>query len=189
MNIHFICVGQRMPRWVQEGYGEYAKRMPTECALRLIEIAPGRRGKGADIARALRDEGERMLAAIPKGCQVLALDVKGKSWDTEQLSGKMSAWMADGRDLALLVGGPEGLADACLQRAGALVTVGIDHAPPAGAGRGGRTALPGVEPAQKSPLSSCLRVPPFNPEKNMLFAVAGHIITKIKNGGRETVRD
>ncbi len=117
MNIHFICVGQRMPRWVQEGYGEYAKRMPAECALRLIEIAPGRRGKRADIVRALRDEGERILAAIPKGCQVLALDVKGKSWDTEQLSGKMSAWMADGRDLALLVGGPEGLADACLQRA------------------------------------------------------------------------
>lgn len=117
MNIHFICVGQRMPRWVQEGYGEYAKRMPAECSLRLIEIAPGRRGKGADIARALRDEGERMLAAIPKGCQVLALDVKGKSWDTEKLSGKMSEWMADGRDLALLVGGPEGLADSCLQRA------------------------------------------------------------------------
>jgi len=106
-----------MPRWVQEGYGEYAKRMPAECSLRLIEIAPGRRGKGADIARALRDEGERMLAAIPKGCQVLALDVKGKSWDTEKLSGKMSEWMADGRDLALLVGGPEGLADSCLQRA------------------------------------------------------------------------
>ncbi len=117
MNIHFICVGQRMPRWVQEGYTEYAKRMPVECALRLIEIAPGRRGKGADIARALRDEGKRILTAIPKGCQVLALDVKGKSWDTEQLSQKMAGWMADGCDLALLVGGPEGLSDSCLQRA------------------------------------------------------------------------
>jgi len=117
MNIHLICVGQRMPRWVQEGYTEYAKRMPSECALRLIEIAPGRRGKGADIARALRDEGERMLAAIPKGCQVLALDVEGKSWNTEQLSKKLSGWMADGRDLALLVGGPEGLSESCLQRA------------------------------------------------------------------------
>lgn len=106
-----------MPRWVQEGYGEYAKRLPSECALQLVEIAPGRRGKGADIQRALRDEGERMLAAIPKGCQVLALDVKGKSWSTEQLSSKLSEWMGDGRDLALLVGGPEGLADACRQRA------------------------------------------------------------------------
>jgi len=106
-----------MPRWVQEGYNEYAKRMPAECSLKLVEIPPGHRGKNADIARALRDEGERTLAAIPKSCQVLALDVKGKSWDTEQLSKKMSAWMVDGRDLALLVGGPEGLADACLQRA------------------------------------------------------------------------
>jgi len=106
-----------MPRWVQEGYDEYAKRLPPECALRLIEIAPGRRGKSADSQRTRQDEGKRMLLALPKNCQVLALDVKGKSWSTEQLSDKLSHWMADGRNLALLVGGPEGLADACLQRA------------------------------------------------------------------------
>ncbi|VAX10233.1 23S rRNA (pseudouridine(1915)-N(3))-methyltransferase [hydrothermal vent metagenome] len=105
-----------MPNWVQDGYGEYAKRLPPECALRLIEVPPGKRGKRADIQRAMRDEGDRMLAAIPKGCLVLALDVKGQSWSTEQLSSKLSDWMADGRDLALLVGGPEGLVDACLQR-------------------------------------------------------------------------
>lgn len=117
MNIHFICVGNRMPRWVQEGYEEYAKRMPPECALRLVEIAPGRRGKGADVQRAIREEGERMLAAIPKGCRVLALDVKGRSWSTEQLSAQLDGWMGEGRDLALLVGGPEGLAESCLQQA------------------------------------------------------------------------
>ena len=117
MNIHFICVGNRMPQWVQEGYGEYAKRMPPECALRLVEIVPGRRGKGADIPRAIREEGERMLAAIPRDCRVLALDVKGKSWGTEQLAQQLNGWMGEGRDLALLVGGPEGLAESCLQRA------------------------------------------------------------------------
>jgi 23S rRNA (pseudouridine1915-N3)-methyltransferase len=117
MNIHFICVGNRMPQWVQEGYGEYAKRMPPECGLRLVEIAPGRRGKGADIQRAIREEGERMLAAIPRDCRVLALDVKGKSWSTEQLAKQLNGWMGEGRDLALLVGGPEGLAESCLQRA------------------------------------------------------------------------
>lgn len=106
-----------MPRWVQEGYAEYAKRMPAECGLRLVEIAPGRRGKGADIQRAVREEGERMLAAIPKGCRVVALDVKGKEWSTEQLAGQLNGWMGEGRDLALLVGGPEGLAEACLQQA------------------------------------------------------------------------
>ncbi|HEC15342.1 MAG TPA: 23S rRNA (pseudouridine(1915)-N(3))-methyltransferase RlmH [Sedimenticola sp.] len=117
MNIHLICIGNRMPRWVEEGYGEYAKRLPAECALRLVEIPPGRRGKGADMRRVLRDEGGRMLAAIPRDCRVLALDVRGRSWSTEQLSAKLGEWMADGRDLALLVGGPEGLSDACLQRA------------------------------------------------------------------------
>jgi 23S rRNA (pseudouridine1915-N3)-methyltransferase len=117
MNIYLISVGNRMPSWIVEGYEEYARRMPAECALRLIEIAPGHRGKNADIARAKRDEGDRMLKAIPKGCQVLVLDVAGSVWSTERLSGRLELWMADGRDMALLVGGPEGLAPACLERA------------------------------------------------------------------------
>lgn len=117
MNIYLISVGNRMPRWVVEGYEEYAKRLPGECALQLIEIAPGHRGKHADTARTLRDEGERMLKAVPKGCRVLALDVLGRAWSTEQLSGQLARWMADGPDLALLVGGPEGLAPACLEAA------------------------------------------------------------------------
>ncbi len=117
MNIYLISVGNRMPRWVVEGYEEYARRMPGECTLRLIEVSPGHRGKGADIRRTLRDEGERMLKAIPKNCRVLALDVQGRAWSTEQLSAKLANWMADGLELALLVGGPEGLAPACLERA------------------------------------------------------------------------
>ncbi|MEW8656328.1 MAG: 23S rRNA (pseudouridine(1915)-N(3))-methyltransferase RlmH, partial [Candidatus Thiodiazotropha endolucinida] len=87
MNIYLISVGNRMPRWVTEGYEEYARRLPAECTLQLIEIAPGHRGKNADIARAMRDEGERMLKSIPKGCRVLALDVTGSAWSTERLSG------------------------------------------------------------------------------------------------------
>jgi len=106
-----------MPRWVVEGYTEYARRMPGECTLKLVEISPGHRGKGADIQRTLRDEGGRMLKALPKGCRVLALDVKGSAWSTEQLAQKLAGWMTDGRDLALLVGGPEGLAPACLEQA------------------------------------------------------------------------
>lgn len=107
-----------MPRWVQEGYQEYAKRLPSECGLNLVEIPPGHRGKSADVKRTVRDEGERMLKAIPKGCRVIALDVQGKAWDTEQLSAQMGDWMAAGPDIALLVGGPEGLAEACLRQAG-----------------------------------------------------------------------
>jgi 23S rRNA (pseudouridine1915-N3)-methyltransferase len=116
MNIHLISVGNRMPRWVEQGFEEYAKRMPRECALKLVEIAPGHRGKGADIARATREEGERVLKAIPRDALVIALEVKGKAWSTEQLAQKMEGWLGEGRDVALLVGGPEGMADVCRQR-------------------------------------------------------------------------
>jgi len=111
MNIHLIAIGDKMPAWVQQGFDEYARRLPRECALRLIEIAPGRRGKNADIARAVRDEGQRMLGAVPKGARVIALEVKGRNWSTEQLAGQLEAWMGSGQDIALLVGGPEGLSE------------------------------------------------------------------------------
>ncbi|MEW8042992.1 MAG: 23S rRNA (pseudouridine(1915)-N(3))-methyltransferase RlmH [gamma proteobacterium symbiont of Phacoides pectinatus] len=118
MHIHLICIGTKMPHWVQEGYREYAKRLPAECTLRLVEIAPGHRGKGADLRRAMQDEGERMLKAIPNNCRVIALDIPGKAWSTEQLASHMDGWMNSGQDLALLVGGPEGLAPGCLERTG-----------------------------------------------------------------------
>ena len=109
MNIHLIAVGERMPGWVQQGFGEYAKRLPRECALRLVEIAPGKRGKNADIRRAVQGEGRRMLAAIPKGTRVIALEVGGREWSTAQLASQLEGWMGSGQDVALLVGGPEGL--------------------------------------------------------------------------------
>ena len=70
MRIHLLCVGRRMPGWVDTGYQEYAKRMPAECALRLVQIDPGHRGKAASPQVARRLEGERMLAAVPKGALV-----------------------------------------------------------------------------------------------------------------------
>jgi 23S rRNA (pseudouridine1915-N3)-methyltransferase len=109
MQIHLIAVGEKMPRWVQDGYNDYAKRLPAECALRLIEVPAGKRGKNADVARIIRDESERMLAAIPKGAAVVALEVGGRSWSTEELAQNLDGWMGGGRDLALLVGGPDGL--------------------------------------------------------------------------------
>ncbi len=117
MVIHLISIGNKMPRWIQEGYQEYAKRLPSECTLKLVEIAPGHRGKSADIQRSTREEGERMLKALPKRCRVIALDVRGQAWSTEKLSSRLGDWLGGGQDIALLVGGPEGLAPECLQRA------------------------------------------------------------------------
>ncbi len=117
MQIHLLCIGNRMPDWVVAGYEEYAKRMPCECELRLREIPPGKRGKNADIDRAIEEEGQKMQAAIPAGDRVVALDLSGGEWSTAQLAGALSRWLGDGRNVSLLVGGPDGLAPACLARA------------------------------------------------------------------------
>jgi len=117
MRIHLIAVGTRMPHWVTDGYSEYAKRMPRECALNLVEISPGSRRKSRTTTQAREEEGRQMLAAVPRDCEVVALDVTGKPWSTEQLAGRLSGWLGAGRDVALLVGGPDGLAAQCLERA------------------------------------------------------------------------
>jgi 23S rRNA (pseudouridine1915-N3)-methyltransferase len=117
MRIHLIAVGDRMPAWVEAGYAEYAKRLPRECRLVLHEVSAGKRSQGADLKRLIEQEGARQLAAIPAGCHVVALDRGGRQRDTEQLAAELKKRLAGGRDLALLVGGPEGLAPACLARA------------------------------------------------------------------------
>ncbi len=117
MQIHLISVGNRMPGWVQQGYDEYAKRMPRECALVLKEIAPGKRCKNSDVARIVKEEGERMIAAIPAGAHVVTLDIPGQCWTTPALAHAMQVWQSQGQPVALLVGGPEGLSDAARQLA------------------------------------------------------------------------
>lgn len=117
MQINLLVIGTRMPAWVNEGYNEYARRMPRECRLVLNEIPLARRSKSQVVERAIKAEGQRMLAALPDRQQVIALDVKGRSWSTEQLAKQLDGWRQDGRDVSLLVGGPDGLAAECLQRA------------------------------------------------------------------------
>ena len=106
-----------MPRWVSEGYAEYAKRVPRECSLHLTEIPAGRRGKRSDAQRVVTQEGERMLKAIPRDSRVIAMDVGGSRWSTEELAARLDSWLSGGRDVSLLVGGPDGLSPSCLDRA------------------------------------------------------------------------
>lgn len=117
MRINLIAVGTKMPAWVQAGYEEYAKRLTGECRLQLIEVEAGKRGKNADMVQILRNEGVRMLAAIPAHSYVIALDVQGQMWNTTQLSQQLQKWQLLGRDISLLIGGPEGLAPECLAKA------------------------------------------------------------------------
>ena len=117
MRIHLLCVGRRMPAWVEAGYADYARRLAGECSLNLVEIEPGHRGKGVSPEPARREEGERLLKALPKGALVIALDERGDAWDTARLATELSGWFAGGREPALLVGGADGLTAECLQRA------------------------------------------------------------------------
>ena len=117
MRIHLIAVGTRMPQWVQSGFEEYAKRLPRECQLVLREIEPAKRGKTSSVANLKTEEKKRILSALPKDAFIAALDVKGKNISTEQLSEKLSEWMFSGRDVVLLIGGPDGLHEECLQLA------------------------------------------------------------------------
>lgn len=116
MKMHLLTIGSRMPEWVNTGYQEYAKRLPRECSLQLLEIPLGTRSKNCDIPRLIQREGEQMLAAIPENNIVVTLEIKGESWSTEKLSEKLKQWMSLGQDISLLIGGPEGLAPACRLR-------------------------------------------------------------------------
>jgi 23S rRNA (pseudouridine1915-N3)-methyltransferase len=117
MNIQLIAVGTRMPNWVEQGFSEYAKRLPPEFSLNLTEIPAGKRGKHADIPRLMRVEGQRLLAAVPQHAHVVVLEVGGRPWSTEQLAARLQQHLYYGGDLALLVGGPDGLSPACRQAA------------------------------------------------------------------------
>lgn len=113
MKLQLIAVGTKMPDWVQTGFMEYLRRFPKDMPLELIEVSAGKRGKNADIKRILEKEGEAMLAAAGKGNRIVTLDIPGQPWETPQLATQLERWKQDGRDVSLLIGGPEGLAPAC----------------------------------------------------------------------------
>jgi 23S rRNA (pseudouridine1915-N3)-methyltransferase len=117
MRARLIAVGERMPGWVAEGFAEYRKRLSHELPLELTELKPGVRGKGRDDARAIQDEGEAMLAALPHDIHVIALDGRGKTWSSEDLAAQLERWRMSGRDVAFLIGGPDGHSAEVLARA------------------------------------------------------------------------
>jgi 23S rRNA (pseudouridine1915-N3)-methyltransferase len=108
MKARLIAVGEGAPDWVSSGFAEYRKRLSRWLPLELIEIAPGRRGKGRDPKRATQEEGARVVAALPRGAWVVALDGRGRSYSSAELAQRLEAWRAQGRDPAFLIGGPEG---------------------------------------------------------------------------------
>lgn len=115
MHLTLIAVGTSMPSWVQTGFEEYRKRLPAVLNFHIIEIEPAKRIKTSSLDKILTEEGKRMLAAIPKNNHIIALTLDGENWDTPSLANKLHTWQQEGQSISLLIGGPDGLAPACLK--------------------------------------------------------------------------
>jgi 23S rRNA (pseudouridine1915-N3)-methyltransferase len=131
MKLLILAVGNKMPEWVETGFAEYAKRMPHEASIELIEIKPEKRGGGKSVDQLMAAEGARILAAVPPRCRTVALDERGRQWTTVKLADSMSGWMRNGGDTAFIIGGADGL-DASIKNSAdevlALSTLTLPHA-------------------------------------------------------------
>jgi 23S rRNA (pseudouridine1915-N3)-methyltransferase len=116
VRVTLVAVGQRMPSWITEGYAEYTKRLRPRLPVELVEIPAAKRGSG-DLARAMADEGKRILAAIKPQNHVIALDEHGRSRSSVELSRWVGERQREGNDLVFVIGGADGYAPEVLARA------------------------------------------------------------------------
>lgn len=105
-----------MPAWVNDGFAEYAKRMPANFQLELKEIPLEKRTKTSNIPKIIERESEKLLENCKSGNLIIALDVTGQAWNTKKLSENMQTWHDENRSVDLLVGGPDGLSETCLKK-------------------------------------------------------------------------
>ena len=116
MKIHLIAIENSPPQWVNQGYETYQKRLPADYELRLISVPAIKRKQHLNTNDILKEEGERLLRAVPRHSCLIALDRLGQSITTQKLSAKLLEWHDDHQDISILIGGPEGLSTQCLQR-------------------------------------------------------------------------
>ncbi|TFW10099.1 23S rRNA (pseudouridine(1915)-N(3))-methyltransferase RlmH [Oxalobacteraceae bacterium OM1] len=109
MQLVIAAVGHKMPAWIEDGFGEYAKRMPPECRLQLKEIKPVERSGSKTAETVMALERGKIEAAIPKGSRIVALDERGKDLTSAQLAQLLTQWQQDGRDVTFVIGGADGL--------------------------------------------------------------------------------
>lgn len=123
MRVSVVSVGHKMPAWIQSGWREYVKRLPPEIKVELVELKPEERTSGKTVEKAKALEGERILAAIPEGATVYALDEKGRPVTTQGLSVMLAQWMRDATHPVFVIGGADGLSDEVRTRADKLLSL------------------------------------------------------------------
>jgi 23S rRNA (pseudouridine1915-N3)-methyltransferase len=123
MRISVVSVGHRMPAWIQSGWREYVKRLPPEIKVELVELKPEEKTSGKTVEKAKALEGERIIAAIPGGATVYALDEKGRPVTTQGLSVMLAQWMRDATHPVFVIGGADGLSDEVRARADKLLSL------------------------------------------------------------------
>ena len=121
MKLLIVAVGHKMPDWIAAGCQEYTKRMPREASIQIIEIKPEPRSGGKTREQLTAAEAGRIEAALPNGCRIIALDERGDDLTTVKLSQQLDKWLGDGRDVALLIGGADGLAASIKDRADGMI--------------------------------------------------------------------
>ena len=117
MQLLVAAIGQRMPAWVNDAWGEYAKRFPRGMTLDLQELPLARRSRNMAVERLRAQEGDALLAAVPRNYRVIALDERGKEWSTAELADRLKSWMQEEHGVGFLVGGPDGLPQSCRDKA------------------------------------------------------------------------
>ena len=115
MKLIIVSVGHKMPDWITAGFNEYTKRMPREAQISLLEIKPEPRNSGKTTLQIMEAEAQRILAALPQSCLRIALDERGIEPTTRQLAAQMQDWMREGRDVAFIIGGADGLHESVKQ--------------------------------------------------------------------------
>jgi len=106
-----------MPAWVDSGYKEYAKRLNRDVQIKLIELDLVKRSKSNSAESVKAEEAKKIHQAIPKGNHVVVLDVKGSQWSTEKLSQRLDHWLHSGKDISLIIGGPDGIDEQLIRAA------------------------------------------------------------------------
>jgi 23S rRNA (pseudouridine1915-N3)-methyltransferase len=109
MKLWLIAVGHKMPAWITSGFNEYSKRMAREARIELLEIKPEPRNTGKNVAQIQEAEAQRILSALPKDALLIALDERGTPMNTKQVAQQMQDWLRNGRDVAFIIGGADGL--------------------------------------------------------------------------------